>query len=291
MHWKHHARDLEWIVRQMSWKPPWTDNDAQTFAQKHPSTQARNLPKTQKKDTAPSNIQTHDMPTPCMDVPETPTLASPVLDPADDLDERIDDISPVGLAESNVHDIIPHPQTFWWRKPRCVIPDAFGYGRIPGVWFTLNLPFNYLYEIHRFQRACALVAAPPQEPVPNMPDIETCLHDTRDAMSRRCSWVLDNADIVVTLHAIRVELLLHYVMSQVVPNSELYPFLYWLRFEFGNNGNPHVHGIAYLNGNPEFDMVVENAEELEKIKAQEQQGKIRFSHAAELERGSRPNRK
>ena len=24
MHWKHQSRNLEWIVRQMSWKPPWT---------------------------------------------------------------------------------------------------------------------------------------------------------------------------------------------------------------------------------------------------------------------------
>ena len=31
MHWKHHGRDLEWIVRQMSWKPPWTDTESQTF--------------------------------------------------------------------------------------------------------------------------------------------------------------------------------------------------------------------------------------------------------------------
>ena len=23
MHWKHHSRNLEWIVRQMSWRPPW----------------------------------------------------------------------------------------------------------------------------------------------------------------------------------------------------------------------------------------------------------------------------
>ena len=36
MHWKHEARNLEWIVRQMSWKPPWTDHEPDTFYEKHP---------------------------------------------------------------------------------------------------------------------------------------------------------------------------------------------------------------------------------------------------------------
>ena len=36
MHWKHHGRDLEWIVRQMSWKPPWTDAEPETFLEQHP---------------------------------------------------------------------------------------------------------------------------------------------------------------------------------------------------------------------------------------------------------------
>ena len=79
-------------------------------------------------------------------------------------------------------------------------------------------------------------------------------------MTHRCNWVLDNPDIVVTLHAIRVELLVRRVMSHVVPPDQLEPFLYWLRFEFGQNGNPHAHGIAYVPGNPEFDQIVKDAE-------------------------------
>ena len=75
-------------------------------------------------------------------------------------------------------------------------------------------------------------------------------------MTERCNWVLDNPDIVVTLHAIRVELLVRCVMSHVVPEDELEPFLYWLRFEFGQSGNPHAHGLTYVSGNPEFDLVV-----------------------------------
>ena len=36
MHWKHQSRNLEWIVRQMSWRPPWTETPARTFLEQHP---------------------------------------------------------------------------------------------------------------------------------------------------------------------------------------------------------------------------------------------------------------
>ena len=45
-------------------------------------------------------------------------------------------------------------------------------------------------------------------------------------------------------------------MSQIVPPDDEQPFQYWLRFEYGQSGNPHVHGQAYVAGNPHFDCVV-----------------------------------
>ena len=36
MFWKREARHLEWIVRQMSWRPPWTPRSAQSFLEEHP---------------------------------------------------------------------------------------------------------------------------------------------------------------------------------------------------------------------------------------------------------------
>ena len=68
----------------------------------------------------------------------------------------------------------------------------------------------------------------------------------------RCRWVLDNPDIAAVVHAIRVELNVRNVMANVVPHSDKQPFLYWLRFEWGSNGNPHAHGQAYAKGNPKF---------------------------------------
>ena len=44
-----------------------------------------------------------------------------------------------------------------------VVEDTYGYNRIPAFWFTLNLPFNYLFEIHRFQRAVEELAVTAQE--------------------------------------------------------------------------------------------------------------------------------
>ena len=36
--------------------------------------------------------------------------------------------------------------------------DAFGYGRTPAFWFTLNLAYNHLHEIHRFADATEAVS-------------------------------------------------------------------------------------------------------------------------------------
>jgi hypothetical protein len=87
----------------------------------------------------------------------------------------------------------------------------------------------------------------------------------REAMQDRCLWVVNNPDIVATLHAVRVEVLMHYGMSNVVPPENGRPFLHWLRFEWGSNGNPHAHGLCYVAGNPHFDAVVKDAEERQRF--------------------------
>ena len=99
-----------------------------------------------------------------------------------------------------------------------------------------------------------------------MPDVDCLDPVSREAMSKRCNWVLNNPDIVVMLHAIRVELLVRYVMPYVVPPDDLNPFQYWLRFEFGQSGNPHAHGLAYVNGNPQFDLIAKDQQAYDAFK-------------------------
>ena len=68
------------------------------------------------------------------------------------------------------------------------------------------------------------------------------------------------------MHALRVELLVQYVMRRIVPETEAEPFLFWLRFEFGTNtGNPHAHGMAYVPDNPNFECVVADEEARQKL--------------------------
>ncbi len=38
------------------------------------------------------------------------------------------------------------------------------------------------------------------------------------------------------------------------------PFLFWLRYEWGPNGNPHAHGQCYVSKSPTFECVVEPEE-------------------------------
>ena len=186
-------------------------------------------------------------------------------------------VLPSHVQESPVAGV-EDPKLLWSKPSTYVVDDDFGYGRIPAFWFTLNLPYNYLFEIHRFQHAVLSVSQAPSpadeelgKEAPHVPDAETTrAKDTVDcldplsgaAMAQRCEWVLNNPDIVVMLHAIRVEIMVEYVMKHIVPYEEEDPFQYWLRFEFGTSGNPHTHGIAYVAGNPEFDMVVKDSERL-----------------------------
>ena len=81
----------------------------------------------------------------------------------------------------------------------------------------------------------------------------------RTSPSRTGAWVLENPDLVRQIHAFRVELLLSEVLRFVVPASNAEPFLYWLCFEFGKNGNPHAHGQCYVAcWQPPFEAVLED---------------------------------
>ena len=117
-------------------------------------------------------------------------------------------------------------------------------------------PYNYVFELHRLQEATRVLQ------VNTKPDIWThnCCKADRDGMDARFHWTADNADLVVLMHAIRVELNVRYVMSQIVPCQQERDFQYWLRFEFGSNGNPHAHGLNYVRGNPSFESVVADQE-------------------------------
>ena len=111
--------------------------------------------------------------------------------------------------------------------------NEHGYGRIPAFWFTLNCPYNYLHEIHRLHA-----------------DDVTLRGTDPGSRSRRMRWCHDNPDLVCFLHALRVELLVRLVMPAIVPSSPSQPFHYWVRFEEGQSGNPHAHGLVYAAGNP-----------------------------------------
>ena len=63
------------------------------------------------------------------------------------------------VVDENVGPAVPResictPATRVWQTvPRRTAVDALGQGRIPAFWYTLNLPYNYLFDIHRFRDA------------------------------------------------------------------------------------------------------------------------------------------
>ena len=140
-----------------------------------------------------------------------------------------------------------------------------------------------MYEVHRFADAIHTANAFSREtfvpevavtaPLPATPPTDEPRHPALDPVSRenhakREQWTKDNPDIVVFMHALRVELLVNYVMRRIVPETEAEPFQYWLRFEFGTNtGNPHAHGMTYVAGTPNFECVVADEEAWAKLLA------------------------
>jgi hypothetical protein len=203
-----------------------------------------------------------------------------VCDPPVGTADAVPDAAAAGgtVAASGADDAATHPRTVWSRVPPRQLPDAYGCGRIPGFWFTLNLPYNYLFEIHRFHRATRQLAGPlslatcaTKRDAQMAADswVDPLDAERRDAVDARCAWALDNPDLVVTLHAIRAELITRYLISEVVPPDPQRPFQYWLRFEFGKSGNPHAHGLCFVPGNPEFDLVVKDLATLQRILKEE----------------------
>ena len=48
---------------------------------------------------------------------------------------------------------LSHPQIVWRQMTAQLRTDSFHYGRNPALWFTLNYPYNYVFELHRLQEA------------------------------------------------------------------------------------------------------------------------------------------
>lgn len=60
-------------------------------------------------------------------------------------------------------------------------------------------------------------------------------------------WVRDNPDRVAVMHALRFELTVRHVMSNVGPSDDENPFMVQLRFEWGSDGNRNAHGQATVD--------------------------------------------
>ena len=249
MQWKREGNELQWIVRQMSWLPPWTKaglaetrKDLRRLGSYVKPTQKSSPCKRRARDEYSRALQgdvltvgtaSDELASPALpllsddasaaegsDVESaTSTSTSDLLtDGGYPLDDGPAPMTPGSKAASQAaseretsEDQEDEPQPSTWRSdaplpwsclPKAAAGDPFGYGRSPAFWFTLNLAYNHTFDIHRFHKAVALVRGL----VPG----ETCLvasaTNTHAARGYRCNWVRDNADIVVFLHALRVEL-------------------------------------------------------------------------------------
>ena len=304
MHWKRTGNHLEWIVRQMSWKAPWTNTGQQEIL-KEKRRKIPPLPRNkQASDECPSrqeqpNSATQEPPAALPTDLDAAVVTQPLAERKNE-DKHTDDSDASSTesdnpgGESNDSDSgdndtddsdedenrdenqppldppaatdepsnLPHPRKLWRTMPRVHTEDRYGYGRIPAFWFTLNFPYNYCFELHRFHDAVDLAK---QIKTSNVPETTNESNAPLPDIDTRCRWVLDNPDIVAFVHALRVEINVRYVMAHVVHCTEDQPFLYWLRYEWGSNGNPHAHGQAYVADNPNFECIIPDAETKQRL--------------------------
>ena len=246
MFWKKETNRLQWIVRQMSWRPPWVqDKDAPHSAMQENARieaaiekclEAPHVPATHRwqRTESDSEVPPHE---------KSATADAPMQPPPPS--------STTNTSHAATHASEDEPIDFkqlWYECRQGSCEDTYGYGRSPAFWFTLNCPYNYLHEIHRFQTD------------------KNCLNQLNaDSKYMRWRWSLDNPDIVCQLHAIRVELIIRVVIPAVVPPTPSNPFQYWARFEQGYSGNPHAHALGYGPFNPSFDNVVKDEETRQRL--------------------------
>ncbi len=254
MHWKRQGSGLEWIVRQMSDYACWVHKDESPEEADWGPLRAPDLPTAPEPSSprSPDSASRHPSPEPTQDTPPSSRRLhrrSSLREPA---------------SESKSSRPKPSPRDVWSEDYPYKIADKLGYGRIPAFWFTLNLPYNLLYEIHRFHKAVSECSGRSS----NAPSVDHLDPKSSDAQSARCEWVLDNPDIVSFMHALRIELIVERIVANVVPKEEGVPFQYWLRFEFGSGGNPHVHGQAWTKGNPDIECIVKDDETRRKLRSQ-----------------------
>ena len=171
-----HGNELEWIVRQMSWKPCWCPpkEDARkplvTKVFQHSRMHDETL-LSPAKDTVPFPDEELGIPQDLLsckdesscdndayldDVSIAETLMKEEL--TDDEDHYIDPNS--GDVQGKVDaGAVPHPREIWQQLPNRIQEDIYGYERNPAFWFTLDFFYNYVYEVHRFAAAIETVNA------------------------------------------------------------------------------------------------------------------------------------
>ena len=88
----------------------------------------------------------------------------------------------------------------WKTPPPCTMEDVWGLQRIPAFWFTLNLPYNHLHELHRLQKATTACAASFARDVATAVDPLLAV-ESSPPLTQRCEWVLNNPDLVAQIHA------------------------------------------------------------------------------------------
>ncbi len=143
-----------------------------------------------------------------------------------------------------------------------ILHDEVGLFRRGTLWWTLNVKYYLVHDIHRFStptsavvpvilRSDAAATAPVTDDNVQVFGAEPITWSNAISTSQtRNLFLRDNPDIASYIFALRAELTMRIVMPTIVPHSHDAKFICMARFEEGNYCSPHCHGLSYVSDHP-----------------------------------------
>ena len=146
MHWKRESHDLEWIVRQMSWTPPWTPCDPRGTLDEHPALLEPSLRQSRVPAEEPVTVgdagadvdSTAAELSNCSsgedDEPPDDKTSQSALQRGENTGASFSSASVTATSEKapmSATSKTAHPREVWKKRPAHVVDDTYGYNRIP----------------------------------------------------------------------------------------------------------------------------------------------------------------
>ena len=142
MFWKKETNRLQWIVRQMSWSPPWVadkqeDTTREDYEERRRTSIEKSFERIAKQPRTAIETEVHTIPAsqliPSQDAAIVPSHQTPTL---------VDSPQKHSLVAHPPKDDVANSESLWLARTTGRTVDTYGYGRSPAFLVHLELPLQ-----------------------------------------------------------------------------------------------------------------------------------------------------